>query len=100
MRGLHGMRRESFISEKIVERCNLAVEEKRVHLTWVLQDEPKTYDTWFLVVPDDQLSSDCLLGTHCKKGDEENEEQHDDEDERNSEVSQGKKSMNRLRQVT
>jgi hypothetical protein len=99
MRGLHGIRKETFISQKIVKRHNLPVEDNKVHLTWLLGDEPKSYNTCFLVVPTDQLSSDCLLGTHCQKEDEENEQQHDDEDERNSEGSQGKKSINLSTQV-
>jgi len=88
MRGLYGMRKETFISQKIVDRYNLPIEDKKVHLTWLLGDESKSYNTCFLVVSDDQLASDCLLGTHCQKSDEENEEQHDDDDERNSEGSQ------------
>jgi hypothetical protein len=100
MRGLYGMRKESFISEKIVDRYNLPVEDKKVYLTWVLGDEPNTYKTCFHVVLNDQLSSDCLLGTHCQKGDEENEHHHEDDDERNSEGSPGKKSMNSSQQLT
>jgi len=84
------MRKETFISQKIVTRCNLPVEDAKVYLTWFLGAEAQTYKTCFFVVPSDQLASDCLLGTHCQKGDEENGEQHDDDDEQNSEDSQGK----------
>lgn len=88
------MRKETFISQRIVDRCTLPVEDKRVYLTWCLGEEPQTHKTCFFVVPSAQLTSDCLLGTHCQKGDEENEEQHDDDDERNSEGSQGKTVTN------
>jgi hypothetical protein len=88
--GRYGARRESFISQDIVNRLKLSVnEERRVQLTWILDDESTSNRTFFIVVPPDELSGDCLLGKHCKKREEEIEEQLED-DERHSEGSQGK----------
>lgn len=89
MRGCYGTGKKTFIAQHIVDRHKLSVKDGRVHLTWFSGDELSTYRIFFVVVPSEKLSGDCLLGKDCRKNDEDNEEQHED-DERNSEGSQGK----------
>ena len=53
---------DSFISTRIVKRHSLEVKEQRTELTWKFHGEKKTYRTWFIVVEDENILDDIMLG--------------------------------------